>query len=295
MLVGKTVGIGRCKELGATRMILPLALLCLVGCSTSETPKVEQKAILLQPDQVSFFERPLTLAAARKSSVPSPLVVLLDSDPWAAVIGSGSPTFALYADGTVIQQTANGFSTTRLTDQELKRFLDRLNLKALAQSYGRFEVENATDQPDQDLLVYWADRPVFVSVYGSLKDSEVRAKIPKEVIAAYHMLTQFQHPESRAWLPENIEVMIWPYENAPEPSVRWPKEWPGLEDSKTVRRGGDSFSIFMPSPKLAELRAFLKRRNEKGAVEIGGQKWVASIRFPFPHEKLWMAPNPELK
>lgn len=276
-------------------MILPLALLCLVGCSAAEGPKVEQKSILPQPDDVSFFERPLTLAAARRSDVPSPLVVLLNRDPWAAVTGSGSPTFALYEDGTVIQQTANGFSTARLTDQELKRFLDRLNLQALSQSYGRFEAENATDQPDQHLLVYWAERPVFVSVYGSLKDSKVRAKIPKDVIAAYDMLIQFKHPKSRAWLPENIEVMIWPYENAPEPSVRWPQEWPGLRDSKTVRRGDGWFSIFMPSPKLAELRTFLKRRNEKGAFEIDGQKWAASIRFPFPHENLWMAPHPELK
>ena len=281
--------------MGATRVILLLALLCLVGCSTAEGSKVEQRAILPQPDQVSFVERPLTLAAARRSDVPGPLVVLLDSDPWATVIGSGSPTFALYEDGTVIQQTANGFSTTRLTDQELKRFLGRLNLQALSQSYGRFEAENATDQPDQDLLVYGDERPVFVSVYGSLKDNNIRARIPKEVNAAYDMLTQFKHPKSRAWLPENIEVMIWPYENAPEPSVRWPQEWPGLDDSKTVKRGDDSFSIFMPSQKLVELRAFLKRRNEKGAFEIDGQKWAASIRFPFPHEKLWMAPHPELK
>jgi len=106
--------------------------------------------------------------------VPGPLVVLLDSDPWATVIGSGSPTFALYEDGTVIQQTANGFSTTRLTDQELKRFLGRLNLQALSQSYGRFEAENATDQPDQDLLVYGDERPVFVSVYGSLRQQHPR-------------------------------------------------------------------------------------------------------------------------
>ncbi|KTE08924.1 hypothetical protein [Sphingopyxis sp. H115] len=275
-------------------MILQLTLMCFVGGSTAAEPKVEQKTILPQPDQVSFFERPITLAAARRSDVPSPLVILLDRDPWAAVIGSDSPTFALYEEGTVIQKAANGFTATRLTDQELKYFLDRLNLPALSRFYGRFEAENATDQPTQDLLVYRAERPVFVSVYGSLKDSNVRAKIPKEVTAAYDMLTQFQHPKSRAWLPKNIEVMIWPYKNAPGLSVRWPPEWPGLSDPKTIRRG-DSFSIFMPSLQLAELRAFLKRRKEKGAVEIDDEKWAASIRFPFPHEKLWMAPHPELK
>ncbi len=277
-------------------MIFPLALLCLVGCSPSSgAPGGEQKMVVPEAGQVAFFERPLTLAAARQSSVPGPLVVLLESDPWAEVIGSDSPRFALYVDGTVIQKTANGFSTVRLTGEELDRFLDRLDLEALAPSHGRFEVENATDQPEQDLLVYRTAKPVFVSVYGSLEDRDVRAKIPREIAAAYDMLTKFRHPGSRTWLPENIEVMIWPYDHAPEPSVRWPREWPGLSDPQTIRRGEDSFSLFMPSSKLAELRGFLKRRNEKGAVEIDGKKWAASIRFPFPHEKLWMAPNPEPK
>lgn len=281
--------------MGAIRTTLPLIFLCFISCSAAETLEVEQKAVQPQPEQVLFFERPLTLAAARKSDEPSPLVVLLDSDPWAAVTGSDSPSFALYEDGMVIQRTAAGFSTVRLIDQELKPFLERLNLRALPQFYGRFEADDATDQPDQDLLIYADEKPIFVSVYGSLKDPEVRSRIPKEVSAAYDRLSAFKHPKSRAWLPENVEVMIWPYEHALEPSIRWPREWPGLGDPKTIRRGSDSFSIFMPSQKLAELRAFLKRRSAKGAIVIGGQKWSAAIRFPFPHEELWMAPHPELK
>ena len=284
--------------LGALRTILLLASLCLTSCSTAkraETEQIEQQAIQPRADQVLFFERPLTLAAARKSDVPSPLVVLLDSDPWAAVIGSDSPTFALYEDGTVIQRTTTGFITARLTDKEVRQLLDRLDLRALSQSYGRFEAEVATDQPEQDLLAYWGEKPVFVSVYGSLKDDKVRSKMPQEVNAAYDVLSSFKHLESRAWLPASVEVMIWPYENAPEPSISWPEDWPRLDDPQNVRRGGNSFSIFMPSQKLPELRAFLKRKSEKGAIEIDGQKWSAAIRFPFPHEKLWMAPHPELK
>lgn len=279
----------------ATRTLMSLAALCLVSCSAAEPPKVERREILPQRDRVAFFERPCTLAAAMQSDKPSPLVVLLDNDPWASVMGSDSPTFALYEDGTVIQKSTNGFITTRLANPEMNQLLDRLDLPSLSRSYGRFDAADATDQPEQNLLIYRTSSPVFVSVYGSLKDKVVRAKIPLEVIDAYDMLAQFKHPKSRAWLPENIEVMIWPYEYAPEPSLKWPQEWPGLSDAETVRRGGDSFSIFMPSAKLADLRAFFKRRNERGAFEIDGQKWSASIRFPFPHEKLWMAPQPELE
>ena len=155
--------------------------------------------------------------------------------------------------------------------------------------------EDATDQPSQDLLIYQGKEPVFISVYGSLKDSAVRSKLPNEVVAAYDTLKGFHHPRSRSWLPENVEVMLWPYEYAPDPSIKWPKEWPGLNDPRTIRRGDDSFSVYLPSTSLAQLRAFLKRRSDKGAVEIDGRKWSASIRFPFPQEQLWMAPHPELE
>lgn len=284
------------KGLGATRMILMLTLFwCCIGCSPAEPTNAGPKTFRPQPDQVLFYERPSTLAAARKSGRPSPLVVLLDKTPWAEVVGSDSPTFALYEDGTVIQRTAVGFSTTHLTEGELKQLLERLNVPVLRQSHGHFSAEDATDQPQQDLLIYRGAKPVFMSVYGSLKDREVRSKIPKEVVAAYDTLSAFRHPRSRSWLPEDVELMIWPYEYAPDPSVLWPQEWPGLSDPKTLSRGDDSFSIFMPSAKLPELGALLKRRSEKGAVEIDGRKWAASIRFPFPHERLWMAPHSEVE
>ncbi|WP_293701209.1 MULTISPECIES: hypothetical protein [unclassified Sphingopyxis] len=295
MLVADKAGNGDGKTLGATRILMSLAVFCLVSCSGAEPPNVEPREILPQPDQVAFFERPRTLAAARQSDQPGPLVVLLETDPWASVMGSDSPTFALYEDGTVIQKSTNGFVTTRLDKPEIDQLLDRLDLPSLSRSYGRFDAADATDQPEQNLLIYRTARPIFVSVYGSLEDKAVRAQVPLEVNHAYDVLAQFKHPKGREWLPENIEVMIWPYEHAPEPSLNWPEKWPGLNDAKTVRRGGDSFSIFMPSTKLADLRAFFERRNERGAFEIDGQKWSASIRFPFPHEKLWMAPRPELE
>lgn len=282
-------------DLAITRPILTLALLlCCIGCSPAEPTAVESEAVQPQRNSVLFYERPLTLAAARSSDLPSPIVVLLEKDPWSMVNGSDSPTFALYEDGTVIQRTATGFSSARLTEEEVRQLLERLNLTALSRSYGGFQATHTTDQPDQDLLIYRDGKPVFVSVYGSLKDREVRAKLPKEVVAAYDTLKTFHSSQSRIWLPEDVEVMVWPYENAIDPSIKWPQDWPDLSDPKTTKRGEDSFSIFMPSSRLAELRTFLKTRGEKGAVQIDGRKWSASIRFPFPHEKLWMAPHPEL-
>ena len=282
--------------MSATRTILLVTLLsCCISCSGAERTDVEQQVVQPQRDQVLFYERPQTLAAVRKSDLPSPVIVLLENDPWAEVIGSDSPSFALYEDGMLIQRAATGFRMTRLNDGELERIVAALKLDALSRFYGRFEAEDATDQPEQDLLIYRGERPIFVSVYGSLKDSKNRSKIPRAVVAAYDALSAFNHPQSRPWLPENVEVMIWPYEHARDASIKWPREWPGLANPKTVKRGEDSFSIYIPSAKLPEIRAFLKRRSAKGAVEIDGRKWSASIRFPFPQERLWMAPHPELK
>jgi hypothetical protein len=84
--------------------------------------------------------------------------------------------------------------------------------------------------------------------------------------------------------------MIWPYDYAPEPSIAWPKRWPGLDAPTTLKRA-ESFSLFVPSAEFESLHAFLAGRQEKGAVEIGGKKWAASLRLPFPHEDLWMPPR----
>ena len=273
-------------------MMLTL-LSCCVGCSSDVPRNAEAEAIRPQVDQVRFFERPAALAAVRKSGLPLPLVVLLESDPWAQVLGSDSPTFALYEDGTVIWRAGQGFAETRLTAGEMELFLEELNPSALARSYGHFLADDATDQPEQNLLIYRGDKPTFVSVYGSLKDPAVRGKVPQEVVAAYDTLRTFSHARSQQWLPEYVEVMIWPYEYAPAPSNKWPEGWPELNDRRTVRRGEDSFSIFLPSAMLPELRAFRERTNEKGAVEIDGRKWATGIRFPFPQESLWMAPDLE--
>jgi hypothetical protein len=97
----------------------------------------------------------------------------------------------------------------------------------------------------------------------------------------------------RQWLPQNIEVMVWPYEYAPEASIDWPRDLPNLDDPSTVSRG-DLFSIFVPAAKLEKVQTVLARRKEKGAIVINGKKWAAGIRFPFPQEQLWMAPNQEL-
>lgn len=267
---------------------LSAALLFVAGCSASG---VSKDAVLVKADrtQTAFFDRPMALAAARASSMPYPLIVMLTSDPWLMVIGSDSPTFALYSDGTAIFRTKAGLQSTKLdqTQQtDLVRAFDNPDLAALA---GGYDAANATDQPENQLLVYGNKVPFYISVYGSLDDESVRAKLPTAITEAFDKLRSFQASNARAWLPDQVEVMVSPYEYAPDRSIVWPQRWPHLNDPATRKRG-DSYSIFIPSAELPALKAFLASGKEKAAIEIDGKKFAASVRLPFPHESLWMAP-----
>ncbi|MBO9622650.1 MAG: hypothetical protein J7500_08050 [Sphingomonas sp.] len=180
--------------------------------------------------------------------------------------------------------------STKFDGRQLKTFFDAFDRRELRNLSGRYEADDATDQPGNDLLIYDRDTPFYISVYGSLENQSVRLKLPEAVVVSFDRLIKFSSSNARAWLPSVVEVMVWPYEYAPDRSIFWPERWPGLK-APTTRKDGDSYSIFLPSSELPALKAFLATRKEKGAVEIDGHKWAASIRLPFPHEALWTAPK----
>lgn len=262
----------------------------LTACTLSCSPAVDE-TLKGDATQVAAFECPSAFAAARKSGVPAPVLILLEPDPWAMVIGSDSPAFALYQDGQAIYRTRGGYKSVRLSPKKQKKFLESLRLGELSRLAGGYRATEWTDQPQTFLLFYGGDRPVFISVYGSWEEESVRARLPSEIAALRDKLRAFEDGRASQWLPDNIEVMIWPYEYAPEPSIAWPNRWPGLDAPTTRRRGEDSFSLYVPSADYGPLTTFLASRRPRGAVEIGGKKWAASLRLPFPHEALWMAPK----
>lgn len=223
------------------------------------------------------------LEAAKRGEQVRPLLVLLESDPWAMVIGSDSPRFVLYDDGVAIYRAKDGFKTAKLSQDEIGEFQQALQVDALACLVGKYEASDATDQPTESIFIGRGGKLAQISVYGVPASSGV----PVEIASAYDKLVKFDHSDARPWIPEKVEVMIWSYEYAPEASIIWPKKWPSFDGSDVVKRG-DSYSIFIPAAEYPELVKFLQTRKEKGAVEIGGKKWAADIRFPFPEEDRWM-------
>jgi hypothetical protein len=243
---------------------------------------------------VRYFERPRALATVRAGSAANPEIILRISDPWNSVIGSDSPFFALYDDGIVIYRQGDEYRSIRLSAQEHQEILHSVEQATPSSLGGRYQVEAATDAPTNNLLIYTNDEPVFISVYGSLQNSEILSCLPANLGSMLSEIMAFRHPEASTWLPDEIEVMLWAFEYAPDESIIWPDRWPGLDDPQTVQRGDDSYSIFVPAADFDELQVFLASRLPRGAVEINGRKWAADIRFPFPHEELWMGSNREL-
>lgn len=280
------------------RLAILFCCFAIAGCQSPEHAEKHQVDDQLEttPDQngIIFFQRPNTLKRVKQSS-NSPQIILITSDPWKSVIGSDSPEFAVYEDRTVIFREGTGYKTVNLSEKRYKEFLSLIRRDDIEKFGGYYDIADATDQPSNDLLIYADDEPVFVSVYGSLGDPEVSSKLPKKLKSIFSKFTSFTDTQAKPWLPEYVEVMIHPYEYAPEKSIKWPDNWPGLDDPGTKNRGEESYSLFLPIAHLDELKIFLGTQKKRGAIEINNRKWTASFRFPFPHEELWMAPNPEYR
>jgi len=220
------------------------------------------------------------------------------------VMGADTPRVAVYEDGTVIflkksvkspSYHQKDLSATELS--ELKKWLTpTVDLKDLKHFYSL--MPHVTDQPEALFYIRDGERELTTRVYGlkaagtklpaytALPDKRKPDAVPEQLIGLHKFLCAVDYPDSKEWTPRYVEVMIWPYEYAPDASITWPKDWPGLDSKRSFKRG-DSYSIFLDGGILPELQKFLRTRKEKGSVEIGGKKWAASFRPVFPSEPVW--------
>ena len=111
--------------------------------------------------------------------------------------------------------------------------------------------------------------------------------VPDKVREFRELLKSLTRTDGVPWTPRYLEVILVPYEYAPDASVYWPKKWPGLQSNRTIQHGKE-YSIFMDWQQKDELVAFLRARKEKGAVVIGGRKWGVYTRPVIPGEPAWL-------
>ena len=228
----------------------------------------------------------LLIAAPSLANTPAtdaePLIVYIETDPWAMVIGSDSPRLVLYDDGTVIYRSGEGYQSATLPPADSAALAAKVRLAGI-KDYTDYT--DATDQPSSIIIDFRTKQAVVA--YGATSRHRETGEPGDKLLAMITILREYQSPDAVPWEPEAIEVMIWPYEYAPEASIIWPKAWPGLDHPATVQRG-DSYSLFVPISEKDALLAFLDTRKPRGAVRIGGRKWAVSLRTPLPGEARWM-------
>jgi hypothetical protein len=221
------------------------------------------------------------------------IVLLYEHNPWAMVLGSDSPTFAMYDDGLVIfartnQEGRPEYASVILSEKERADFLAALPVKQFNELRHEYELDLMTDQPTTVLSVGDKTGLKSVRVYGNLRRS-ARENDPRAFIEIYRKLKSFADARAVRWMPERIELMIWPYENAGEP-LPWPKNWPDTAHPTTKKRGTSkdsiNYSIYLMHAQYERLRKQVESKSAD-ALLINNHKWAFSFRFPFPNEESW--------
>lgn len=213
-----------------------------------------------------------------------PLVVVIERNPWLMVMGSDTPRFVLYDDGTVIYTTEmRKYLTVKLTSEELeaakKDFLPPDYYMNLRES--QFSISSFTDMPTNVFYFSRQEKKKAFSVYGVMKHDRLPSEIA-DLKGIYERATTYTHPLAQEWVPKYIEVMITPG-ILPGLPPDWPEGWPTLDDTLTWNRGS-GYSIFLPSSKLKELTDYLTKR----------KKERVHYRYAFPSEPIWLEKEAEI-
>ena len=113
--------------------------------------------------------------------------------------------------------------------------------------------------------------------------------LPPQFEKARSVLVSLAPKKTERWVPDLIELMVWPYESARE-KVPWPKDWPTIGDARTKKyrdslSGDLGYSLYLSGSELSEVEAYVK--SLRGAVLLDGKKWSLNYRYTFPQEQVW--------
>jgi hypothetical protein len=250
-----------------------------------------------------------TSAAFDPNGGPEPVVVLLEAHSSGMVIGSDTPSLVVYENRLALQLRTN---KAEQAFEYVAQTLDERTYGALLARLGSLTsgtrwkpsydaAPGVTDQGGGTrVYLRMGDTAVVTRVRGfdfdtrGLGDAatnerfrEAAAQVPAELRAVVKELRTLSLPAARKWEPPFIEMKLSPYRYVPDRSVAWPARWPGLQSERSIRRGNDSYSIYLSGTQKRELERFVSRRKPSDAVELGGRKWDFDSRFVFPAEPTW--------
>jgi len=247
--------------------IFGIILLICISCKTS---KISEKQ-----ERVSVEE------------YGKPLVVLLETNPWLMVIGSDSPSFVLYENGLLIYSEIIDRKLFRklviFNQNEMNEFIEYLSIdESIYNLRNEIISSNWTDQPT-NIIYLNITQLKKIMVYGRIEtNDEARKRTPVVFINLYDKIKHYRNENSLEWMPPKIEVMFWDYDYAPK-KRKWIEGFPDLNSPSTIKRGGDSYSVFIDGNEYETFINYLQKMGKKEAVEINGRKMAISYRIPFPN------------
>jgi hypothetical protein len=227
--------------------------------------------------QISFAQKVID------SSFGRPILLYTVYDPWAMFLGADGPILAVYETGKVIFWKDREYRIVQLNKDEKDELINEMNLTDTFFSKSKgIQATLSTDQPTYVLETNF-DTLKYFSVYGRMKEKGMRKSIPKQLSKIYDFVLGFDNDNSISWIPDKIEIMLSDYSHSPETPLKWPSNWPDLNNPETVTRHGGVTSIYLDKKYLNDFKKLLKERKEKQAFEINGRKFFAGYRFPMPN------------
>ncbi len=236
-----------------------------------------------------YFGPTISFGQAFNNKYGKPLVVLTETDPWLMVIGSDSPSFALYENGQFIFKKKQGnrvkYFEVKKKKAELQNLMRNLGISDTLAKLPKYIIaSNSTDQPTITISLN-IDSLQEISVYGriSSKKSDARKETPTAFLTAYDNIINLNEASATEWLPENIEILAYTYANSKEEPLSWKKEWNDIHSKTTIKRGEGLYSLYLDRKYFKDFIKFLKSLRQKQAALINGKKYALSYRFPFPN------------
>lgn len=226
-----------------------------------------------------------------------PLAVLIEQSPWVEWVNWDTPRIAVYDDGEVIfwreSTEDSSYQIAQLSSFELESVKKKLAALSAISVKQNYSLSDRRDQINTQIYIENGDNDAVINGYEiecdhvparNYDESEIYP--PLEFFQIHSFLCQFKPKLSKSWTPDYIEVVLWDGQYATEKSIYWPEEWPNLSSDRALLQD-NRWSLFLNWSEAPKLFAFLETRPKKGAIQIGGKKWIASVRYTLPNEPVW--------
>lgn len=218
-----------------------------------------------------------------------PVVMVREENPWT---GGSGPTLALYPEGKIIYWSpkAGGgeFHTAQLSEPEKLEFLNRVGVDALP-------LDGTSNSPGLNYL--WLDAATYTVILrspdrpwrsfanvGSLRGAwrGQAAGVSAELGAVLDFLATYRHPMEDVWVPETVEVTLWPMEKGDGPVLPWPAGLPTLNAARKDPEEG-SYILVLTREQYANIRPMLDHPQRGQRWRLDGKLWLVNVAYRFPH------------